>query len=384
MDNRGGQGRRDNWKQDKRNKHKKWGKQGGGQQQPDFSHSLGKGQILTGLLVTCTGKNEKMAVQDIYKILNEYAEELAPEVFEEVEEPVLPKRAPPSPSKDEDGDGLADRDRDEVAHKPRPKRVRHFQQMRMRAKGIIFIIMNESMLKKVSPFALSKKILDSIEENKSLLTRYCSRIYPVEYTLDANLELFQQHAKILVEKHFPALEEGKSLTWSFRFKCRSNSKFTRNMFLTEVLGLIPSSYMYLEYHGNVEFFVDITQHTMCMTVLSPYSDHRYYSFQKCVEVSKPVQKGNSDKGYDEEDSGSQDDQDGDSEEGEKDHQPGAKGDGSAQPEEGKDSEGGAHPAEHVVTKSGGKTPAQPGPSDGGAHAGRKGSVESEKSDIDLI
>lgn len=338
---------------------------------------------MTGLLVTCTGKNEKMAVQDIYKILNEFAEELAPELFEEEEQQVLPKRAPLSPTKDDDLTQELNLDREERVAKPKPKRMRHFQQMRMRAKGIIFIIMNESLLAKITPHALSKKILDSVEETRSLLTRYCSRIYPVEYTMDANLELFQTHAKHLVEKYFPKREEGPSVTWSFRFKCRSNSKYTRNMFLTEVIALIPSNYMYLEYHGSIEFFVDITQHTMCMTVLSPYSDHKYYSFQKCVEISKPVPRTNSDKGYDEdqddsqgEDSVGSDEKDANNQEGDRLNEEGAQ-EGDKLRAEGGGSEGNQ-------PKSGAKMTAHPQSSDVVSTTRRKASVASEKSDIDLI
>lgn len=224
------------------------------------------------MLVTCSGPNEKVAVQDIYKILNRFAEELVPELEAENEAEMLAKRAP------------------EVDGKPLPKKQRAFQQLRMKAKAMLFIIMNESISSKLSAHQLAKVILDHIEDKKELLTRFCSRIYPIEYAVDATIENFEKCAAKLVEKHFPPLpqKEGRLPTWCLKFKCRSNNKFSKGMFQDILLKLMPTGYHFLQYKADSEFFVDITQHVMCISVLSPYSDDRYYSFQKCFE--KPAEK----------------------------------------------------------------------------------------------
>ena len=222
------------------------------------------------MLITCSGTNEKVAVQDSYKILNRYAEEELPELEEEAEAAMLAKRAP------EGAEGAP----------PAPRRKRPFQQMRLKAKAMLFIAMSDAVAAKLSPHRLSKIIFDDIAEKKMLLTRFCSRMYPIEYCVDASLENFQKYAAILVERHFPA-NPPTPVTWCVKFKCRSNSKFTRIVFLDVLLGLIPEGYQFLQYKGTQEFFVDITQHTMCLSVLSPCSDDRYYSFQKAVEMPGP-------------------------------------------------------------------------------------------------
>ena len=254
-----------NWK----NKGK--GKKYGGAK--DFGHSIAKDQELTGMLITCSGTNEKVAVQDIYKILNRFAEEVVPG-FEEFNEANLAKRKP-------EGEG------EQKAH---VKPQRPFQQMRMKAKGMIFIIMNKSISEKISAEALARHVLDSIEKEKVLLTRFCSRLYPIQFAVDASLENFEKYMAPMVLQHLPENAELQRTTWCLRFKCRSNSKFKRDDFFSILLKLIPPCYHFIQYKADVEVFVDITHHTMCLAVLKPYSEHKYYSFQKMIEQSAPKQK----------------------------------------------------------------------------------------------
>jgi len=330
-----------------------WKGKGHRGEKKDFGHSLQKDQELTGILVTCSGTNEKAAVKDIYRILNMYAERSVPnfiddvdwvEVQREGQGKMLQKRAPEvgkgEKSEQEGGvgqkgevsekegkeglneglggeksevDGVGGEKEKKNGGEKKEKRLKHFQQMRMKAKGMIFIIMNKSITDQISPQKLTKAILDGIEEDKTLLTKFCSRIYPIEYTVDASIENYEKYATLLVAKYFPELPEGTTKTWCIHFKCRSNNKFTKNQFMSVLLRLIPPCYHFLQYKAEIEFFVDITHHTMCLTVLSPYSEHKYYSFQKMIDQrpkdsGKNQSGGNSpeqDKGPEEEDSQSQ-------------------------------------------------------------------------------
>lgn len=299
----------------------------GGSGGRDFSHAIQKNQELTGMLITCAGTNEKAAVQDIYKILNRFTEELVPG-FEEINENSLGKRQPDVSRNDDhhvfrlkddsregetkvkengedkvisEKEGETDVVKAEMGYgngeqskkereAQRDKRQKPFQQMRMKAKGMIFIIMNKSINEKLSPFELSKSILDSIDKEKVLLTRYCSRIYPIQYAVDASLSTFESLMEKMVKEKLPEHTEIQKKTWCLRFKCRSNSKFKRDDFFSVLLRLVPPCYHFIQYKGDTEIFIDITHHTMCLSILTPYSDHKYYSFQKCIEQPSPKQK----------------------------------------------------------------------------------------------
>jgi len=238
----------------------------------DFGHSIAKDQELTGMLVTCSGTNEKVAVQDIYKILNRFAEEAVPG-FEEFNEAHLAKRKPEA----------------EAESKPVAKPQKPFQQMRMKAKGMIFIIMNKCIAEKISAEALARHVLDAIEKEKVLLTRFCSRLYPIQFAVDASLENFERYMTPMVQQHLPECATMQRVTWCLRFKCRSNSKFKRDDFFSVLLKLIPPCYHFIQYKADREVFVDITHHTMCLAILQPYSEHKYYSFQKMLEQPVPRQ-----------------------------------------------------------------------------------------------
>ena len=150
--------------------------------------------------------------------------------------------------------------------------------MRMKAKGVLFIIMSDKLLKKVSSHTLTDEILQHVETEKEVLTKYCSRIYPIDYALHASVSNFDTYLERLVLKYMPLLPEGKTKTWCLKFKCRNNNKLSRQLFMDTVLKYVPAGYHFIQYKAEIEIFVDITQHTMCMTILSPHSEDKYYSF----------------------------------------------------------------------------------------------------------
>ena len=127
----------------------------------------------------------------------------------------------------------------------------------MTAKGVLFISMTEELTPNLKPVTLLKTILDDVKFKNKLLSKFCSRIYPIEYAIDASMENFERYARILIEDHLVEAQEGS--TWAIRFKCRNNNKFKKYNFEELLEDFIPQKLIKIEYNSQYEFFIDITQ-----------------------------------------------------------------------------------------------------------------------------
>lgn len=113
---------------------------------------------------------------------------------------------------------------------------------------------------------------------------------PVERACLASIENFEKFMPELIEQSFPPAE---SRTWCLLYKCRSNSKFYKEQFLQFLREKIPQSYKYIDYNADLHILIDITQHIMCLSVLSNFQAFRKFSFQKKVDKEAPPKESQS-------------------------------------------------------------------------------------------
>lgn len=156
-----------------------------------------------------------------------------------------------------------------------------FKQMKLKAKGLLFIRMDDGWASKASPFEVTHKILEDVHGNQKQLTKFAYRVYPIEYAFDAKWETFKHFMEILLEKHFPATTEGEEFTsnigstWNIQYKCRSNDKFSKDLFLSFFLEFLPNRYPQRLVHPDKLILIDISQHIMCVSVLDGKQKTRY-------------------------------------------------------------------------------------------------------------
>jgi hypothetical protein len=102
----------------------------------------------------------------------------------------------------------------------------------------------------------------------------------------------------IIVQAFPPVEH--RVTWTIVYKCRNNSKFVKEEFLSVITPLIPENYMFLSYNADLTIVLDITQHLMCLSVLKDWEKYKKFSFFSFIEKIKNEEnsekEGDSEKG----------------------------------------------------------------------------------------
>lgn len=240
----------------------------------DSSSSIFKdGHHFKGILVTCDAKKEKFAVRDAYRIINDFIEKYRVDKIDLVEDDL--DKAIEAKINNMNGDKPAIEEGDA----PKPKREFMSQQVQIKGKGLVFIKLNNKLL--VPEFEVEKLALEVLEDAHSRhekLSKDIFRFVPVEVACLASSDNFQTFMGELVAKKMPESETHH--TWSLVYKCRNNSKFAKFEFLDFLDGAIPKNYRRIDYNGDYNVIVDITQHFMCLTISTHFLEYNKFSMSR--------------------------------------------------------------------------------------------------------
>jgi hypothetical protein len=235
-----------------------------------------EGFSFRGVLVTSQNSKEKFAVRDSYRILNDYFDKIYGEVhtnkqMEELDDQVLKIMS-----------GEADQI---IDNKVLPPKSRVFNQIKVSARGMIFIRFDDRVFPKSdSAENFISQIFDDIISKHSLFSRSVCRMIPVECACLASFTNFKLFAPEIIAQYFKPVEH--RVTWTLVYKCRNNSKFNKEEFLGFITPLIPENYVFLSYNADLTILLDITQHLMCLSVLKNFEKYRKFSFFSFIDHKK--------------------------------------------------------------------------------------------------
>lgn len=85
-----------------------------------------------------------------------------------------------------------------------------------------------------------KPLMEEVHVNGVSISKDISRIIPVERACLASDDNFQLFMKELIDRDMPPVE--KDTTWCLLYKCRNNSKFFKDQFVTYLQKTIPKPY----------------------------------------------------------------------------------------------------------------------------------------------
>lgn len=222
-----------------------------------LDHSVFTGHAaVPGVLLTCPDSKEKLAVRDAYRVLNDaFAHEFP--AAESAEESRLDAQA-----------------RAALGGAAREGPAFRFQQVKVRARGVLFIMFNAVELQDPS---VSKRFVNSIVDEAlqtdKRLSRFLFKFVPVERAFRAGLKSFEQNLAEMVA----GLTAADGVTWSLGFKCRNNSEINRVDFFAACHRLLPPSFEYTAKEAELVVFVDVAQTLMCLSFLDGFEDRNSYS-----------------------------------------------------------------------------------------------------------
>ena len=253
-----------------------------------------------GFLVTCNESKERNAVRDVYNMLNDYLDELCEEkgIPSHINSDIKPKtdfllekrpvdlddkEAYEFPSKkmlknenDEQNnnyqviqDTSSIKNSRKNSEKEKGNKTFVFKQIKLKAKGLLFVKMDQSWAEKVTPFEISQKILEDVNTNQKQLSKFCHKLYPIQYAFDANFNTFKHFIEKIFDEHFPSKKmdvEGENdtntnigSTWNLYYRCRANNKFDKQKFLSFFMEFMPNCFPIKQVHPDKQILIDITQ-----------------------------------------------------------------------------------------------------------------------------
>lgn len=229
-----------------------------------FSRVFSELEHTQGFLVTCNESKERMAVRDVYNMLNDYLDEICEEKGIEShlnKETMLEKRKVSGdfefPAKkmlktDDNDTQAVDNEDDDIPVRKQSsesfvkKKVFVFKQMKLKAKGLLFIKMDDSWAEKVSAHEIAHRILEDVHTNQKQVSKFCHRLYPIQYTFDANFNTFKHFVEKILDEHFPnkndLTDTNIGMTWNMHYRCRSNNKFDKQKFMSFFMEHLPNIY----------------------------------------------------------------------------------------------------------------------------------------------
>ena len=235
-----------------------------------------EGFSFRGVIITSQNSKEKFAVRDSYRILNEYFDKIYGEIHANKEMEQLDDQVLKIMSGDVD---------QIIDNKLIAPKSRVFNQIKVHARGMIFIRFDDRVFPKTdSVESFVSQIFDDIISKQSLFSRSVCRMIPVECGCLASFTNFKLFAPEVIAQYFKPAEH--RVTWTMVYKCRNNSKFNKEEFLSFITPLIPENYVFLSYNADLTILLDITQHLMCLSVLKNFEKYRKFSFFSFIDHSK--------------------------------------------------------------------------------------------------
>lgn len=217
------------------------------------------GSAVCGVWMTCPDSREKFAVRDAYRLLNDaFTRQFAAEAQR------------------------ADADVDEQVHRAlngdspplKAKQAFKFQQIKVRARGVIFIVFNVPELQNSTE---AKQFVNEIIDESLKLgvrpSRCIFRFVPIERAFKASVQNFERHLRQMVA----VLPTEEGCTWSIKYKCRNNSEFKRESIYATCHQLMPDNFHFQQNDGEFVLFIDVSQNLMCMSLLDQFETRNNYS-----------------------------------------------------------------------------------------------------------
>ena len=146
----------------------------------------------------------------------------------------------------------------------------------------MFIKLNESLLREdfdVETFVV--EVLEEAHGRNEKLSKDIFKFMPAEVACLASFDNFKLFMAELVTRKMP--HSGENKTWSMVYKCRNNNKFAKFEFIDFLDGIIPKNYRHIDYNGDYNIVIDITQHFMCLLITTQYLSTNKFSMSKKAE-----------------------------------------------------------------------------------------------------
>ena len=221
---------------------------------------------IQGFIITCNS-NEKQAVQESYRLLNEYADKrYGPEVREENNE-----------SEEElDIEKALKKEVDEI--KKMKDIQRRFSSVKNKAKNVIFV---KTTL--TDPTQLSLDIFSDILSSQVRKTKFCLRLLPVVKTCYAKFDQIIAAATPLIEKFFH--QSSNPFTFCIMWKVRCNNLLKKEEVVSRLVEII-----YSEDRGHTTdyntpkyvFNLDIIGNICCFGFLEDFQKFKKYNLDLLV------------------------------------------------------------------------------------------------------
>lgn len=232
-----------------------------------------EGFAFKGILLTCDAKKEKFAVRDAYRIINDHIGKYRIDAPED-EDIDLDKQLEAKLA-----GTLANPPVASEMTENKPKREFMSQQIQIKGKGLVFIKLNEKLLRPefdVETFAL--EVLEDAYARNDKLSKDIFRFIPADVACLASFDNFKLFIADLVARKMK--ESETHYTWSLVYKCRNNNKFAKFEFTDFLAEIIPPNFHRIDYNGNYNVIVDITQHFMVLLITSHFVDSNKFSMTK--------------------------------------------------------------------------------------------------------
>ncbi|KAK8823231.1 hypothetical protein WA538_002378 [Blastocystis sp. DL] len=219
-----------------------------------------------GIFVTSDRNKEGAAVKEVYRLLEDYMEEL---------------KMGSEHSEDEyTTEQTLDKELEELTQK---KKSSSFARVDLGMKGITFIrILDES----ISPVAAVKAIFKKIKSSGMLSTRFAARIIPIERTCYAHLEDVIAIVSEEIKKTFTEETAGK--TWFCNIKRRNNNTFDREALINAITPLINTTQNPVCLRdGDICIHVDVDKGVCGVSVITEWKELNELSLRTVLEEKKP-------------------------------------------------------------------------------------------------
>ena len=221
---------------------------------------------LNGFLIFTDKNKEKNSIRDAYNILNDYVDDLYPNLNSNENKNL----------------------EDEIKNL---KKKKFFFNFETHCKGIIFIKINKEFKNKINPLEICYKLFNDLLLNKNLISKNIHKLIPIEICCKAKFEIFKEKIKILINKYFNNKDNKKKIKWKIEFRSRNNNSIIKNNYLNYTLNLIEKDFYEVDYKNPEKVvFIEITNNLCCLSILEKYFEFKCFNIQTIVKTEEEKEK----------------------------------------------------------------------------------------------
>ncbi len=221
---------------------------------------------LNGFLIFTDKNKEKNSIRDAYNILNDYVDDLYPNLNSNENKNL----------------------EDEIKNL---KKKKFFFNFETHCKGIIFIKINKEFKNKINPLEICYKLFNDLLLNKNLISKNIHKLIPIEICCKAKFEIFKEKIKILINKYFNNKDNKKKIKWKIEFRSRNNNSIIKNDYLNYTLNLIEKEFYEVDYKNPEKVvFIEITNNLCCLSILEKYFEFKCFNIQTIVKTEEEKEK----------------------------------------------------------------------------------------------